>query len=136
MLEGLLVVTMLVVALGGAGFLHHLFAAKMRANREARLAAWSRALEGCTAEGGGDELWNSQENDGLDEISEDSPPGFLKVGHTSSSTTADDVRAPNGTTGPSMTSSQQVACNDHIEGESDSIFSKIGDALGVIKQAF
>jgi hypothetical protein len=139
MIEAIFVISILIIAFAGAIVLHGAYAAKMRANREARLAAWSRALHGCESESGSEELYDSKDTDGLEDVSEDSPPGFLKVGHTSSTQTASDIKAPAviGAANLSVSSSQELACNDRMkEEESDDIFGKIGDALGILKQAF
>ncbi len=128
-----MVVSTLMLALSGAVFLHRAFAQKMKVNRDARLEAWSRALGGCRSDFDTEELWKTT-GEPLEDVNTDSPPGFLSVGHTSSSVTGSPVAAPQlvGGSAVSLSASHRIACNDQLKDERESVWGRIGDALGTI----
>jgi hypothetical protein len=142
MLEGILVITVLTVAFAGGIFFHGLFAAKMAANRNARLDVWSRALKGCSSKlEDEDSLLDTSDSAPLEEVDLSSPPGFFKVGHVEKVVTSAPVKVPmvlqSRASGPepgtfSFSAHHQIACNDQLQGEKDSIFKKIGAAARTI----
>jgi hypothetical protein len=56
--EALIVCSMLMTMLAGAIFFHRMYSAKIRAGREARLAAWQAAEEGCPSKFGIGQIFN------------------------------------------------------------------------------
>lgn len=135
-----MVVTVLMSGFAGASFLHDAYAQKFRANRDARAAAWAQGVNGCgNGSSGTDDLWRARDGEGLGEIDTSSPPSFLNVGQTSASRSAPAVAVPSliggGSTG-ALTSNQQVACNEQVYDAKRNVFSKIGDALGLLVDAF
>jgi hypothetical protein len=102
--EAIVVCSMLIIMFASAVFFHSLYANKMRATRDARLAAWQPAEEGCPSTFGVAQLFNlisidscNDENcavGGLDTQS-DAAPDWLeigaKTGEVTRTVTADEV---------------------------------------------
>ncbi|HEX4339111.1 MAG TPA: hypothetical protein VH062_24555 [Polyangiaceae bacterium] len=141
MIEAVMVSMVLAIAFAGGIFFHGLFAAKMKANRDARLDVWTRAIKGCSSKlEGEDTLLDPSESAPLEEVDLASPPGFFQVGHVDKVVTSAPVRTPSliartSGGGPgtfSFSAHHQIACNDQLQGEKDSIFKKIGAAARTI----
>jgi hypothetical protein len=141
MIEAVLVITVLTLAFAGGIFFHGLFAAKMKANRDARLDVWTRGLKGCSSKlEDADSLLDTSGNASLEDVDVESPPGFFKVGHVEKSVTSAPVKAapvlertatnPTGTI--TFSAHHQIACNDQLQDEKASIFKKIGTAARTI----
>jgi len=138
-IEAVMVISMLVIGFAGGVFFHALYAAKLAANRDARLAAWTGALEGCTEKlAGGDSLFDLSGKPPIDEVDTSSPPGFFQVGHIGATVTSAPVKMPDVlvTRGApdthTFTSTHQVACNDRLQDEKDGVLEKIGSAIGTL----
>lgn len=142
-IEAVMVISVLMLAFAGGIFFHGLFAAKMKANRDARLDVWTRAVKGCTSKlEGGDSLFDLSGKPPLDEVDTSSPPGFFQVGHVNTTMSAGPVKTPGllakggGQAAYTLSSHQQVACNDRIQSEKDGVLKKIGSAIGTLVGSF
>jgi hypothetical protein len=134
MIEAVMVISVITLAFAGGLFFHRMFTSKMKANRDARLDAWSQALAGCEEKIEAGSLLNTSGDPPIDDVDTSSPPGFLRVGHVSKSVGSTPVTAPAllGQKTVTFSASHQIACNDRLEGEKEDVFGRIGDAIGTI----
>lgn len=106
---------MLITFMAGGLFLHRLYVAQHKALEEARLAAWSQALQGCSSAVDLNAVW---QNAGASEMpvdaDADSAPSFFgAVSHTtgSASRTAS-AHARVGGGSYTLSANDSVACNE------------------------
>jgi hypothetical protein len=136
--EAVIVCTMLTILLASAVFFHSLYANAMRATRDARLAAWQPAEEGCPSNFGIGQLFNLIAIDncydetcsvgGLDTQSDDGPVWLemgAKTGEMTRQVTADET-----IDGRSYTARahNRVICNERPQNERGDLLS-IGEYI-------
>jgi hypothetical protein len=140
--ESIIVFSMLMTMLAGGIFFHRMYAAKIRAGREARLAAWQTAEAGCASMMGAGQLFSligdgscSGENcsvGGLNTRS-DEKPGWLEIGAEASTMTQTvTAHARAGGQTHSMRAYNRVICNESRQnqrGDLASIGEYIFDAV-------
>jgi hypothetical protein len=115
LVEAIIVSSMLMLFMAGGLFLHRLYVAQHKAIEQARLAAWSQAMQGCASQVDLDGVWQGA---GLGtpsvDVETESVPGFFgSVNHTSGS--ASQTATAHGRIGGgsyTLTSSDTVACNE------------------------
>lgn len=131
--EAVIVVTMLTILFASAVFFHALYANQIRATRDARLAAWQPAEEGCPSNFGVGQLFNLIAIDscsdetcsvgGLDTQSDDGPAWLemgAKTGEMTRTVTADE--AIDGRT-YSTRAYNRVICNERQQNERGDVLS-------------
>jgi hypothetical protein len=136
--EAIIVCLMLIIMFASAVFFHSLYANSMRATREARLAAWQPAEEGCPSGFGVGQLFNLIAIDscadescsvgGLSTQSDTAPPWLeigAKTGEMSRTVTADEVI---GGESYSPRAYNRVICNERHQNERGDLLS-IGEYL-------
>lgn len=91
LVEGVIVISMLMIMMASALFFHRLYAMKLQTMRQSRSAAWGKALPGCNSAIGLAALWqavglaNAASNGAFDGLNEDSNdvPMWMSVGRES-----------------------------------------------------
>ena len=114
LVEAIIVSAMLMTFMAGGLFFHRLYVAQHKANEQARLAAWSQAMQGCSSEVDLNAVWQgSGQNEPPVDVDTDSAPGFFgAVSHTSGSASQSasaHARVGGGTY--TMSFNTSVACN-------------------------
>jgi hypothetical protein len=136
--EAIIVSSMLIVMFASAVFFHALYASKMRATREARLAAWQQAEEGCPSTFGVAQLFNLISIDNCADEScsvgglstqSDTGPDWLEIGAKTGEMTRT-VTADQAIDGRSYTvrAYNRVICNERPQNERGDLAS-IGEYL-------
>jgi hypothetical protein len=144
--ESIIVISMLMLMLAGGLFFHRLYSMKLKAVREARLAAWTPALRGCPTGLGfpavAGAVWNSVESlancdsingagcvvQGLSTSGTTDPPDWMG---TSGASMPDAVRyevrndSKLGGRSFAVSSQNRVACNETPQHESGDIWSLV-----------
>ncbi|HEY0468521.1 MAG TPA: hypothetical protein VGC79_30210 [Polyangiaceae bacterium] len=128
LVEGIIVSSMLITLMAGGLFLHRLYVAQIRALENARLAAWSQALQGCSSAIDLSAIWQEagESSDPLDVDTDSAPSFFGTVSHTSGSaseTASADARVSDKTY--ELIAKDSVACNEIPQ-------NKRGDAISLI----
>jgi len=129
LVEGIIVSSMLITLMAGGLFLHHLYVAQIKALEDARLAAWSQALSGCSTGVDLGGIWqDAGESSAPIDVDTDSAPGFFgTVSHTGGSAresaTAD---ARVGGLTYTLSVKDTVACNEVPQNERGDAISLIG----------
>jgi hypothetical protein len=131
--EAVIVVTMLTILFASAVFFHALYANQIRATRDARLAAWQPAEEGCPSNFGIGQLFNLIAIDdcsdetcsvgGLDTQSDDGPAWLemgAKTGEMTRTVTADE---PIDGRTYSTRAYNRVICNERQQNERGDVLS-------------
>jgi len=129
LVEGIVVTTLLMTMMAGGLFLHRLYLARMKAIENARLAAWTQALQGCSSAIDLGAIWqDTGESAAPLDVDTDSTPSFFgAVSHTSGSaaeTATPDARV--GDKGYRLATSDSVACNEIPQNERGDAISLIG----------
>jgi hypothetical protein len=129
LVEGIVVVSLLMSLMAGGLFLHHLYLAQMKALGDARLAAWSQALQGCNSGVNLGGIWSDAGESAapLDVDTESAPSFFGVVSHTSGSareTASAHERA--GGKSYTLSASDTVACNEVPQNERGDVLSLVG----------
>lgn len=140
--EAIIVCSMLMTMLAGAIFFHSMYSAKILALREARLAAWQVAEEGCASSMGVGQLFSlvadgdcADDNcslGGLDLQSDDKPSWLDTGAETSEITHTVSAHARAGGRTHSMKAYNRVICNEqrqNARGDLASIGEYIFDAV-------
>jgi len=146
--ESIIVIAMLMLMLAGGLFFHRLYSMKLKAVREARLAAWTPALRGCPTglgfPGIAGAAWNAYNNgvadcddanlaacvvQGLTVSGTNDPPEWMGTSGASvpdavSYEVSSDSRLGGGRF--SVSSQNRVACNETPQHESGDIWSIVG----------
>jgi hypothetical protein len=129
LLEAIIVSGMLMTLMAGGLFLHRLYVAQHQALEDARLVAWSRALQGCSSSGIDlHAVWNQAgaAAEPIDVESEVAPGFFGNVSHTTGSAThSAKAHARVGGGNFTLSASDSVACNEIAQ-------SPRGDALDLL----
>lgn len=120
---------MLMTMMAAALFLHHLYLAQMKAIGDARLAAWSQALQGCNSGVDLGGIWQEagESSTPLDVDTDSTPSFFGAIGHESGS--ASESAPPHervGTKAYKISISDSVACNEIPQNERGDAISLIG----------
>lgn len=136
--EAIIVCSMLITMFASAVFFHSMYAAKIQALRDARLAAWEPAEAGCASEMGLGQLFSlvadgscADENcsvGGLN-VQSDDKPGWLEIGAETgeaSHTVTAHVRAGGQT--HSMQAYNRVICNESRQNDRGDLMS-IGEYI-------
>lgn len=115
LVEAIIVSSMLMIFMASGLFLHRLYVAQHKAIEEARLAAWSQAMQGCSGAVDLNSVWQGAGATEMPvDVDTDSAPGFFgAVSHTSGSaskTASAHARAGGGSY--TLSSSSSVACNE------------------------
>jgi hypothetical protein len=129
LVEGIIVSSMLITLMAGGLFLHRLYVAQVKALQDARLAAWSQALQGCSSAIDLGGIWGEagESSTPLDVDTDSAPSFFGAVSHTSGSaskTASADARVSSKTYTLSVKDS--VACNEIAQDERGDAISLIG----------
>ena len=129
LVEGIIVASMLMTLMAGGLFLHHLYLAQLKALGDARLSAWSQALQGCNSGIDLAGVWrDAGESSSPIDVATDSVPGFFgSVSHNegSASDTAS-AHARAGGKSYKLTARDSVACNEIPQNERGDVISLIG----------
>lgn len=129
LVEGIVVTSMLMTLMAGGLFLHHMYLAQMKAIGDARLAAWSQALQGCNSGVDLGGIWSEAgESSAPIDVDTDSAASFFgAVSHTSGSAseraTAD---ARVGGMSFTMKTTNSVACNEVPQNQRGDVLSLVG----------
>jgi hypothetical protein len=142
MIEGVLVVTVITIALGGGIFFHNLYAAKIGANRDARHDAWTKALAGCPKDfskmfddWGSENPFEALVSTLESAVEAAAVPGVFELEQTQGSGGPRTVKAPAVVRPPqghdsfTFSTTQTMICNDHLQGEDSGVLEKFGDAF-------
>src|SRR4051812_48264526 len=129
LVEGIIVSSMLITMMAGGLFLHRLYAAQIKALENARLAAWSQALQGCSSGIDLAGIWQEAgESSAPLDVDTDSAPSFFgTVSHTSGSaseTATADARVSDKTY--TLSARDTVACNEVPQNPRGDAISLIG----------
>lgn len=115
MVEAIIVSSMLMIFMAGGLFLHRLYIAQHKAIEDARLAAWSQAMQGCSGAVDLNSVWQGSGATEMPvDVDTDSAPGFFgTVSHTSGSASQSaSAHARVGGGSYTMSISNSVACNE------------------------
>ena len=115
LVEAIIVSVMLMTFMAGGLFLHRLYAAQHKALEQARLAAWSQAMQGCQSAVDLNAVWQATgANEAPMDVETDSAPGFFgAVGRTSGSASESvTAQARLGGSTYTLSASDSVACNE------------------------
>jgi len=128
LVEGIIVSSMLITLMAGGLFLHRLYVAQIKALENARLAAWSQALQGCSSGIDLGAIWSEAgESSAPLDVDTDSAPSFFgAVSHTNGSdseTASADARVSDKIY--KLSAKVSVACNEIPQ-------NKRGDAISLI----
>jgi hypothetical protein len=142
MIEGVVVVTVITMALGGGIFFHNLYAAKIGVNRDARHDVWTKALKGCPKDFSKmfDDWGSTNPFEALISTLESAVeaaavPGIFELEQTNGSGAPRTVKAPAVVRPPqghdsfTFSTTQTMMCNDALQGEDASVLEKFGDAF-------
>jgi|SRR6478609_1158501 len=129
LVEGIVVTSMLMTMMAGALFLHHLYLAQMKAIGDARLAAWSQALQGCNSGVDLGGIWQEagESSTPLDVDTDSTPSFFGAISHESGS--ASESATPHERVADKaykMTINDSVACNEIPQNQRGDAISLIG----------
>jgi hypothetical protein len=120
--ESIIVSAMLMTFLAGGFFLHRLYVAQHKALEQARLAAWGRAMGGCSSVIDMNAIFEAATNANggdMDVDTESAPPAFFgAVSHTSASasqTATAHARVGGGSY--TLSANDSVACNETVQDE-------------------
>lgn len=127
--EAIIVSAMLMTLMAGGLFFHHLYVAQIKALNDARLAAWSQALNGCNSGVDLGAIWSEAgESSAPIDVDTESAPGFFgTVGHNAGSA-SETAKAHERVGGSSYTVSAKdsVACNEIAQNKRGDVLSLIG----------
>lgn len=115
LVEGIIVSTMLMIFMAGGLFFHRLYAAQHNALEEARLAAWSQAMQGCASAVDLNAVWQGAgATEAPVDVETDAAPGFFgALNHTSGSASKTaSAHAKVGGGSYTLSASDSVACNE------------------------
>jgi len=129
LVEAIIVASMLITLMAGGLFLHHLYVAQLKALQDARLAAWSQALQGCSSGIDLGAIWSDAgESSAPIDVDTDSAPSFFgAVSHTggsASETATADARI--GGNSYTLSVKDTVACNEIPQNQRGDAISLIG----------
>ena len=129
LVEGIIVSSMLITLMAGGWFLHRLYVGQIKALQDARLAAWSQALQGCNSGVDLGGIWHEAgESSAPLDVDTDSAPSFFgTVSHTrgsASETATADARVGGKTY--MLSAEDSVACNEVPQNERGDAISLIG----------
>ena len=129
LVEGIIVSSMLITLMAGGLFLHRLYVAQIKALEDARLAAWSQALQGCSSGIDLSGIWQEAgESSAPLDVDTDSAPSFFgAVSHTdgsASETATADARI--GGMSYTLSVKDTVACNEIPQNQRGDAISLIG----------
>ena len=129
LVEGIVVISLLTTMMAGGLFLHHLYLAQMKALGDARLAAWSQALQGCNSGVNLGGIWrDAGESAAPLDVDTDSAPSFFGVVSHESGSASETASAHERAGGKTYTlsASDTVACNEVPQNERGDVLSLIG----------
>jgi hypothetical protein len=129
LVEGIIVTSMLMTLMAGGLFLHHLYLAQMKALADARLAAWSQALQGCNSGVDLGGIWrDAGESSAPLDVDTDAAPSFFgAVSHQSGSASETaSAHARVGGKSYTLSASDTVACNEVPQNERGDVISLVG----------
>jgi hypothetical protein len=129
LVEAIIVSGLLMTVMAAGMFLHRLYVAQHDALGEARLAAWSQGVSGCSAPIDLGAIWKEAgESEQPVDVETESAPGFFgAVGHTSGSaskTATAHARVGGGSY--TLSASDSVACNEIAHDKRGDIGSLLG----------
>ena len=129
LVEGIIVSSILILLMAGGLFLHHLYVAQIKALEDARLAAWSQGLQGCSEAVDLGGIWrDAGESSAPIDVDTDSAPSFFgAVSHTGGSareTVTAEARLGGKST--TLTVTDTVACNEVPQNQRGDAISLIG----------
>lgn len=129
--EALIVAAMLMTLLAGGLFFHRLYTTRERVTGEARQAAWSSALRGCSSSVDFGSIWQEAgANAAPIDVETQTTPGFFGavrlVGGSANGSVASPARIGGGSYALNVKNS--VACNEVIAGKR----GDLGDLLGYV----
>jgi len=128
LVEGIIVSSMLITLMAGGLFLHRLYVAQIKALEDARLAAWSQALQGCSSAIDLGAIWSDAgESAAPLDVDTDSAPSFFGIVSHTSGSTSETVSADARITDKAykLSAKDSVACNEIPQ-------NKRGDAISLI----
>lgn len=138
LVEAIIVSSMLMTFMAGGLFLHRLYVAQHKAIEQARLAAWSQAMQGCAGAVDLGSVWQGAgaSEPPVDVETESVPSFFGAVNHTagSASQTAT-AHARVGGGSYTMTTTNNVACNE-IPQTGRNVASLVGNITSNIIPSF
>ena len=129
LVEGIIVVSMLITMMIGGLFLHHLYLAQMKALGDARLAAWSQALQGCNSGADLGGIWrDAGESEAPVDVDTDSAPAYFGAVSQTSGSASEIPVAHERLGGKSYTLSvtDSVACNEVPQNPRGDVLSLVG----------
>lgn len=138
LVEAIIVSAMLMTFMAGGLFLHRLYVAQHKASEEARLAAWSQAMQGCSSAVDLNSVWQGAGATEMPvDVDTDSAPSFFGAVSHASGSASKTARAHARVGGGSYTlsASDSVACNE-IPQQGRAVASLIGYITSNIVPSF
>jgi uncharacterized membrane protein len=138
LVEAIVVSAMLMMFMASGLFLNRLYVAQHRAIEQARLAAWSQAMQGCAGAVDLDVVWQGAgANEAPVDVDTESAPSFFGAVHHTSGSASQTASAHQRAGGGSFTlnASDSVACNE-VPQNGRNIASLVGNITSNVIPSF